>query len=249
MGKNIFFISQMILRFCLHLRNRNANGHHWRWLLSEPRRTLARRGSCCRCSRRRVFGHQSTRPMTSIVVDRLWMSRSMRLPGAIPRPSSCMPNPKSWSMSRRRRTASSGLARSTKRWWCHCGPRCANACRHSSPTTRPCSPCRRMCRASHQVRQWRCSSIRCVRSGSTLVYSWSSSRPWRCDPNRRRQWSDWPGWARSERTRPNRCAHLLGWCTCTRRECSTTWWSCRESLTRSDGCQRRKRLRERPKKR
>lgn len=158
--------------------------------LSELRRTLAKRGSCCRCSRRTRFVRQLTKPMTSTVVDRPLMSRWRRLLGAIPRPFSCMPNPRSWWMIRRRRRASNGWARSTMRWWCHCGPRCANACRHSNPTTRLCSPCRLMCRASHRERRWRCSSIRCVRSGSTLACSWSSSRPWRCDPNRLKTWEN-----------------------------------------------------------
>lgn len=166
--------------------------------------------------------------------------------GAIPRPFSCMPNPRSWWMIRRRRKASSGLVRSTKRWWCHCDRVCANVCRHSNPTTKLCNPFLRMCTKNHQVKRWQCSNIHCVRNGSTSICSWSNSRPWRCDPNQRRRWLDWLGLVRNERMRPNRCVHLLGLCICTQQECSTTWWSCLVIQKRFDGCQQRKQLRERP---
>lgn len=69
---------------------------------------------------------------------------------------------------------------------------------------------------------WRYGN-RCVPSGRSSACSWPDSRSWRCD--RLTRWSGSSGLARSGRTKPIRCGHLPGWCTCTRPWCSTAWWS------------------------
>lgn len=146
--------------------------------------------------------------------------------------------PRFWWMDRRQRTASNGLARSTMRWCCHCGPGYASACCRSSPTTRLWCLCRRMCTANRLARRWRCSSSRCGPCAWPSTCSWPSSRPWRYGPSRPTRWLGWSGWARNARTTPSRSDPRPGWCTCTRPKCSTTWWSCRGSRTRFDGYRR-----------
>ena len=52
---------------------------------------------------------------------------------------------------------------------------------------------------------------------------------------------------RIEHRKPIRCDLVLGWCTCKYPKCSTIWWCDHGQRRQFDGCQRRKRRRERPK--
>lgn len=146
--------------------------------------------------------------------------------------------PRFWLMDRRQRTTSNGLVRSTRHWCCHYGPKYANACCRSNPTTKLWCLCHLKCTMNRLVKRWRCSSSRCVLCGWPLACSWPNSRPWRYDPSRLTRWLGLSGLVRNAHMTPSQSGLHLGWCICIRPKCSTIWWFCHVSRTRFDGCQR-----------